>query len=83
MHVSPEDALRAAHLPFIASALDYYYDSIEGKIMGVEEVFDMLQARFQTRTVQEQALSQWQTLDFASRGLIQIYLITTLCMLCT
>jgi hypothetical protein len=46
MHVSPEDALRAAHLPFIASALDYYYDSIEGKVMGVEEVFDMLQARF-------------------------------------
>jgi hypothetical protein len=35
--------------------------------MGVEEVFDMLQARFQTRTVQEQALSQWQTLDFASQ----------------
>jgi hypothetical protein len=58
MHVIPDDALRAAHLPFIASALDYYYNSIEGKVMGVEEVFDMLQARFQTRTVQEQALSQ-------------------------
>jgi hypothetical protein len=24
MHVSPDNALRAAHLPFIASALDYY-----------------------------------------------------------
>jgi hypothetical protein len=65
MHVSPEDALRASHLPFIASALEYYYDSIEGKVMGVEEVFDMLQARFQTRTVQEKALSQCQTLYFA------------------
>jgi hypothetical protein len=65
MQVSPEDSLQAAHLPFVASALDFYYESIEGKAMRIEEVFDMLQARFQTRTAQEQALSQWQTLDFA------------------
>jgi hypothetical protein len=65
--VSPEDALQAAHLPFVASAFDFYYESIEGKAMRIEEALDMLQARFQTRTVQEQALSQWQTLDFASQ----------------
>jgi hypothetical protein len=58
IQVSIEDALQAAHLPFVASALDFYYESVEGKAMRIEEVFDMLQARFQNRTVQEQALSQ-------------------------
>jgi hypothetical protein len=67
MQVSPEDALQADHLPLVASALNLYYESIECKAMRIEEVFDMLQARFQSRTVQEQDLSQWQTLYFASQ----------------
>jgi hypothetical protein len=67
MHVNPSDALPATFLPLTASALEYYYEFIEVKAANVDEVFEMLRERFQTRTVQERALSKWQTLDFASQ----------------
>jgi hypothetical protein len=69
MHVSPPQALRAAHLPFMASALDYYYEAMEGKAANAAQVFDMIQDRFQTRIVQDRALSQWLRLDVSSQQL--------------
>jgi hypothetical protein len=67
MYVTSDEALQAAHFPLTASALEYYYESIEGNVSTADQVFEMLRERFQTRSVQERALSQWQTIDFASQ----------------
>jgi hypothetical protein len=37
MQVSPEDALQAGHLPFIASALYFYYESIDCKAIRLRK----------------------------------------------
>jgi hypothetical protein len=52
MQVSAAEALEASHLHFIASYLDCSYESTEGKVSRADEVFDMLQERFQMKTVQ-------------------------------
>jgi hypothetical protein len=67
MHVSTSEALTASYLPFVASALEYYYEVVEERATRPEQVFDMIRDRFQTRTVQDKALSQWQTEDFAGQ----------------
>jgi hypothetical protein len=67
IHVSPPEALRAAHVPLMASALDCYYEVIEEESSNYVQVFDMIRDRLQIRTVQEIDFSKWQKLDFSGQ----------------